>query len=273
VNRAAAFGEFFERLQDHWIWLMGLWLMAEPMADSLWVGYRDWADRFVSRSVRSRISWFIAISGAFVACFLAFQDQFREAESFKTEFRTAVADRDEARRQRDTNVSPAQQSTIDRLSGDLTAARGKIDTQEKLIDAQQSQIASDSAEIQKLKPKPARHLTEEDKARLRAAFAMIKVDYPTLAISAPGDGEPQGFARELMAFFNDMGMHVDRVGFVYPTSAESSPLQVAIKDFAKIPPKADRFVQAMLEARFQVTGAILDTLPEDQFVLVVAPQH
>jgi hypothetical protein len=172
-----------------------------------------------------------------------------------------------------TPPSLPQQGTIDRLSGDLVAARGKIDEQQKLIETQQSQITSQNEEILKLKPKPARRLTEDDKARLRAAFATIKADYPTLAISAPGDGEAQGFAKELMGFFNDLGMHVDRIGFIYPTSADTAPLQVAIKDMKKVPPKADRFAQAMVEARLPVIGAILDTLPEDQFVLVVAVQH
>src|ERR1700730_7510038 len=115
MSHNGALAQFLSRLQDNWVWLMGLWFMVEPLADSLWAGYRHWAYRWVSRKIRTRLSWGVAFSGAFVACFLAFQDQFKETESLKDKVASAVGERDEARRQRDSNMSPA----LDRLSGDL----------------------------------------------------------------------------------------------------------------------------------------------------------
>lgn len=44
---------------------------------------------------------------AFVACFLAFQDQFNAYEQAKVELHTVKGELDEARRQRDANISPA----------------------------------------------------------------------------------------------------------------------------------------------------------------------
>jgi hypothetical protein len=108
---------------------------------------------------------------------------------------------------------------------------------------------------------------------LTQAFSNIKADYPTLNISASNDGEAQGFARELKAFFNDLGMHVDRVGFLIAISPESAPLQVAIKDLKKVPPKAERFARAVSEAGFQVTGALFEAIGDDQFVLIISSQR
>ncbi|MGO8839902.1 MAG: hypothetical protein ACLQF1_01825 [Methyloceanibacter sp.] len=101
---APALGQFFARLRDHWIWLLGLWFMLEPAADSLFEGYRSWADRYISRHLRSRVSWIVAISTAFVACFLAFQDQFNATIIANGKRDTAIGERDEARRQLSANA-------------------------------------------------------------------------------------------------------------------------------------------------------------------------
>ena len=116
-------------------------------------------------------------------------------------------------------------------------------------------------------------MTPADKVKPAQAFANIKADYPTLTISAPGDGEAQGFAKELMDCFNEIGMHVDRVGFVISTSAASAPLQVVIKNFKKVPQKAETFARAMNQAGLLVTGGLLDGVADDEFVLVVNTQR
>jgi len=214
VTYTQAFGHFFHGLQDNWLWLIGLCLMAEPILDALWEGYRDWADQYVSRKIRTRVSWAIVISCSFIACFLAFADQAQKTE-------VALGQLEEARH----SASPVQQSTIDRLSGDLTAARGRIDTQAQIIEQQQTEIERQKHEIESLHPKPDRHLSDDDKKRLEAIFTPLKTEYPTLSINAPGDGEAQGYAKELADEFNSIGIKVDRVGIVFPTSAEHAPLK------------------------------------------------
>jgi hypothetical protein len=250
-------GELWEYLivlagYGKWI-LTGGPFLAENIVKRVKPSWTQWLDKRIAAATRVRIEVGIIIVAVFFAGFLAWRDE-HLARHFASN-------------------NPLQQTTIDRLSADLTAARGKIDAQDKLIEAQQSQIVSQDSEIQKLKPKPPRHLSEQDKARLTEAFSKIKGDYPTLAISAPGDGEAQGFAHELMTTFDGLGIHVDRVGFVIATSAANPPLQVVVKDISKVPPKAERFAEAMIEAGFPVKGGVFDTLGEDQFALIVASVH
>jgi hypothetical protein len=267
-----AFGPYW------WALAAGGIFALEPMMESyLRPEHKAWLDTHWSKETRQRHFRWASIAAVLIASFFAFDDiNTKSKVTHKTDLDVigkVTGERDEARRQRDSNISPLQQSTIDRLSGDLTAARGKVDAQEKLIEAQQSQIASQNSEIQKLKPKPARHLTGDDKTRLGAAFSKIKVDYPTLSISAPSEGEAQGFAHELMTFFNGIGIRVDRVGILVALTAETAPLQILIKDFSKVPPKAEQFARAMVEANFPVIGGKIESIGDDEFILVVASQH
>jgi hypothetical protein len=244
---------FLDRLQDHYLWLLGLLFMVEPFLDYTVIRYRDWADHYVSRKLRTRIAITLAILAAFAACFLAFRDEYNLS-------RAAIGERDEARRQLSTITPTNQQRIIERLSADLTAARAEIDAQR--------------AEIEKLRPKPPRHLTENDKQQLIRAFTPIKDQFPELQISAPGDGEAQGYAKELAATFNDqIGIKVARVGFVIATSPTLANLSVAVKSLDKVPPKAELFAKTMIDAGFTIVGSTFDALADDQFVLVVGPQH
>jgi hypothetical protein len=258
VHYFQAFRPFFHGLEDNWIWLMGLVLMVEPLLDYLWADYRTRADKYISRKLRTRLSWGIATASVLMAIFMAFADQWQKAE-------TAIGQRDEARRQ----ASPVQQSTIDRLSGDLTAARGQIDEQDKIIKQQQAKIERQDQQITALQPKPDRHLTDDDKQRLENVFTPLKTDFPTLAIDAPSDGEAQGFAKELADEFNKIGIQVGRVSIVFPMSASHSPLQVAVKDLKKVPPKAEAFAEAMVRAGFPVQGATLESLGDESNALIV----
>src|ERR1700730_5394592 len=88
----AAFEQFFIRLRDHYLWLLGLLLMVEPLLDYHIERYRDWAVRYVSRKSRTRAALCLSILTAFVACFLAFRDEYYAAE-------TAIGERDTARAQ------------------------------------------------------------------------------------------------------------------------------------------------------------------------------
>jgi hypothetical protein len=257
-----AFGPFFHGLEDNWIWLIGLVLMVEPLLDALWDDYRTFADKYISRKLRTRLSWGIAAASVFIAVFLTFADQWQKAE-------TAIGQRDEARRQ----ASPVQQPTIDRLSGDLTAARGQIDAQQRIIEQQQSEIEREKQQIAALQPKPDRHLTDDDKRRLEAAFAPVKDQFPTLQLGAPTEGEAMGYANEFLDEFKIIGIQVPRVTVVFATKAGVAPLQIVIKDMTKVPPKAELFAETMAKAGFQIVGGKMDTLSEDEFVLVVGPNR
>jgi hypothetical protein len=248
------FWEYLSVLASYSKWLLtGGPFLAENIVKRVKPSWTRWLDQKISAGIRVRIEIGILFIAAFVAAFLAWRDEHIARRSIV--------------------MTPVQQTTIDRLSGDLTAARGKIDAQEQLIDAQQSRILSQAEAIERLKPKPARHLTEDEKQNLERAFSTITGDYPTLTVSAPSDGEAQGYARELMIFFNSMGMHVDRVGFVIATNPDAAPLQIVIKNSNKVPPKAERFAKAMVEAKFQIVGGVFDAVGDDEFALIVGPQR
>jgi hypothetical protein len=168
--------EFLYRLQDHYLWLLGLILMTEPLLDALWSGYRRTADRYVSRKIRTRISWTVVVACAFIACFLAFQDQYAATLKARNEIATVKGERDEARHQRDANISP----TLNRLSGDLTAARGQID-------AQKQQIAEQQAELARLRATYAhRRLTAQQKQAIVQIIKQTGEKY-SFAVFQPND--------------------------------------------------------------------------------------
>jgi len=76
-----------------------------------------------------------------------------------------------------------------------------------------------------------------------------------------------------MKAFNDIGLKVARVGIVFVVSPETSVgLQIVYKDANKIPNKAQRFAQALIDAGFNVTGSVMDTLGDDQFIFIVGRQ-
>lgn len=103
----AVFFIFLDHLQDHYLWLLGLLFMIEPFLDYSVERYHEWADHIVSHRVRTRVAISLSIAAAFVACFLTFRDEYNSSQQEHTAVEKALAERDEARHQRDSNVSPA----------------------------------------------------------------------------------------------------------------------------------------------------------------------
>jgi hypothetical protein len=118
----AAFAQFFSLLQNHYLWLLGLLLMIEPLLDYHIKTYREWADGYISRALRTRVAWITSVFMAFVACFLAFRDQFDAYQQAQTALNIAKGERDEARRQlsdlslRRSADTANRQKKLDRLS-------------------------------------------------------------------------------------------------------------------------------------------------------------
>jgi hypothetical protein len=255
-----------------WVLVPGGVLAVEPMIEGLFPSkFKAKADRWWPKSRRHHHFRWASIIATLVAFFLAFDEVNTKNYAAKRELVKIEGERDEARRQ---SASPTQQSTINRLSGDLTAARGQIDEQRRLIEAQQAQISAQKTELEKLQPKPDRHLTEKDKENLARLFTAIKSEFPTLRIAAiSSDGDAQGYAREFMTEFNKIGIRVDRVEIVFPASPVHSQLMIAVMDYQKIPSKAEAFAKAMGDAGFSIDGSRYENLPEDQFIFVVGSQR
>lgn len=256
----ARIGQFALALWPYW-WLLvpGGIFAIEPMTEGLLPDkWQKAVNKRWPRSKRHRHFRLASIAAVFIASFMAFDDV--NVTNAKLQKQLSALE----------HSNPVQQSTIDRLSGDLTTERGQIDTQEKLIKAQEEEIARQKQEIAALQPKPARHLTDDDRKHLDETFNPIKADFPNLAVFAPADGEAQGYAKELADEFNKIGIKVGRIAIIFPTSARSFPLLVAYKDGAHIPPKAEKFAEAMERAGFKVQGGTLDTLGGDGFALIVS---
>lgn len=226
----------------------------EPLARSYWPWLAHQLDRLAPQT-RRRFEFFVLVAAVFYAGFASWSEEHQSASKAQNEADELRRERDEVKRQRDANVSPL----IDRLSGDLTAARAKIDAQQ--------------TEIEKLRPKPPRHLSDDDKNRLVAVFGPLKTQFPELKIGAPGDGEAQGYAREFADQFDKIGIKVPHVNFLISGNANSAPLQIAIRAYDKVPQNAELFAKALTDAGFPVVGAKMETLAENEFMLVVSSQR
>jgi hypothetical protein len=114
-----------------------------------------------------------------------------------------------------------------------------------------------------------RHLTDADKKNLVRVFRPLASHFPIVDIKAPGDGEAQGYAAELMDAFNGIGIKVARVGFIIPRSANAYGMAVVVRDLNYAPPAAEEFAEAMVSAGFQVQGGNDAGLADDKFYLCI----
>jgi hypothetical protein len=132
----------FARIFDFGWALLGYWWVlvpggifaVEPMLESfLRRSWKDWLDERWSKDHRHRHFRWGSVVAILVASFLAFDDVNTKSRAAhiadQAALKIALGERDEARRQRDSNISPV----IDRLGGDLTAARAQIDEQKKKL--------------------------------------------------------------------------------------------------------------------------------------------
>jgi hypothetical protein len=217
----------------------------------------------------------MSIAAILVAGFLVFDETRLEKKILSKDLSATRGERDSAVSQLRSGVGQVQQPTFDRLSSDLVVARGQVDLQKQQIERQATEIEKQKSELESLKRqqeekgKP-RHVSQAEKQALIQAFTPLVAILSEIKISAPGDGEAQGYAKEFQNIFNDLGIKVDRVGLIIPTSVMSAGIQIVVKDLNKVPDKANKFYQAMIVAGFRPVGGLLDVLGDDEFQLVIA---
>lgn len=123
-----------------WLLVTGGVLVIEPMIEMFVPqSWKDPIDRLWPKETRHKNFRWAAAAALLIASFFAFDDVSTRNRALQKDIHQAIGARDEALHERDENVSPA----IDRLSGDLTNARGQIDTQAR-------QIGEQKAELEKL---------------------------------------------------------------------------------------------------------------------------
>jgi hypothetical protein len=88
--------QFAYRLQDHYLWLLGILLMIEPMLEYHVKSYRERADKLLSGDTRRRIAWALSFMCVFVACFLAFRDEYNSKLNVVSSLGSVTKERDKA---------------------------------------------------------------------------------------------------------------------------------------------------------------------------------
>jgi hypothetical protein len=264
-----AVAEFFTYLITFWLkWIAIVGTFAlfamEPYIQAYW----PWAARQLKRlsdQTRHRIEIGILVIAVFYAGFSSWSEERDAKTKVENDLNHAISDRDEARRQRDGKISPL----IDRLSGDLVTARAQIDEQSKRVAEQDKQIADLKS------PKPARHVTADQKANILQNFTPLAHLFPTLQISVPaGDGNAYAYAQELVDIFKQInGIHAQEIGLLFATSvAGPGPdIFILVKNLSHVPENADVFARTLLNCGFQVRGGKMEQLSDNGFIVVVGP--
>jgi hypothetical protein len=251
-------------LWNFWTVLAGIMLGFEPVIRWFFPGYDAWAIRFVPLERRRTAARAAALVAFVIANFLAFRD----VSEINRNLQTRIGNIQE--------LPKDQMATIERLSSDLTNARGTIDQQSKELGDQKVLLNQQSKEIEKLKaPQPPRHLSEAQKQKIREIFSPVAKDFPEIIISAPAmDGNAQEYAQDFANAFKQIeGITVSDVGMLFPKSHQTPgpDLFLLVKDMNNIPPIAEKFAQKMVAAGFQIRGGNFISLEKDKFVLFIGP--
>lgn len=266
--------DFGWALLPHW-WLLatGFIFAVEPMIEALVpTKWRGAVNRHWSKETRHLHFRWASLLAVLVASFLAFDDVSNRNRTLQSSVTTVTGERDEARRQRDRNVSPA----IDRLSGDLTFARGQIDAQKDQIADQTKRLDEQSQKIARLEaPKPARHLIDAQKQLLIKHLTPFAEAIGGITVTSPiGDGNAYAYADEFLALFKQIAnLKTERGPGVLATSPviPGPDVHILIKDFNHTPAKAELLAKALVASGIPIRGGTLNTLGDDDFMLMVGP--
>jgi hypothetical protein len=191
---------FTDGLFDHWWWLIGIVFMVEPLLDAHIAGYRAWADKYISREKRSKIFWSISLACLFMACFMAYRDEYLVAADAETRAKNELAEIEGA----DGKGGLKKQNS--ELNSQLTQ------TQEALAKAK----AEKPREIYKVLPappvtvsieRPHRHLSPEQHKALVAGITPLKNELQGLvAFSEAGDS--LRYLVDFLKAFSEAGLTV-----------------------------------------------------------------
>lgn len=199
---------FASSLWDHWYALIGVLLMVEPLLDYYFDGFRDWADKYISRKSRTRIAITISVMSVIICCFLAFVDQYRSARvsgialngtGTKPGYvaQLQVARGRIAQQDADINGHDGYKQQIAGLEHNV----GKAQDEVTFLQNEKPQVVVQTKEVPVVIPSGATLMTpeqEEHAKRLRIALAtFISEGTPFLSTSvAKGDASPEKAANE-----------------------------------------------------------------------------
>jgi len=243
--------------------------------DALIRGRWKWGEKQLDRipqDWRRRIEVAVFIGAVFYAGYSAWSDEYFALQKANTDKAVVRGERDEARRQRDANISP----TVNRLSGDLEAARGQIDQQK-------GKIAKDEAEIEQLETPPTpRNMAIEQFKRIVTVFTLVSGQFPNVTVEAvSASDDAAGYAQIFMTAFHAAGMTVngikpdDNKQMLYPdTATVSSPtmrgLYIGVENRDSPPAPALQFQALLKSAGFDTNFASWHGAAGNSYVFVVS---
>jgi hypothetical protein len=150
--------------------------------DAFVTAFWPWGKRKLDRiphNVRFRLEITLLFISVFYAGYAAWSEDHASLVKATNDLGIVSGERDEARRQ--GGASPAQQSTINRLSGDLAGARGQIDDQKGTISKLQTELEA----VRSLYA--ARHLSDEQKQTIQERAKVPSDEKYSLSVFQPAD--------------------------------------------------------------------------------------
>jgi hypothetical protein len=234
----------------------------EPMMETLLLpSWNEGLNQWLPKTTRQRVSRWASVVALMVASFLAFDDVNLRNRELQKEAQQVTSERDEARRQRDANVSPI----IDRMSGDLTAARARIDAQKKQIDQQETKINAQRAELEKVEQQQApRRLSAEQQRTLINALSPFPGQ--KIRISAlMGNTESIDLANDFVFVVREASWDDDTGMVLYmpagpPLTGVEMIMNTEVRD-AGVPPAARALVDALIQVGI-LSGRNIRVKPE-----------
>jgi hypothetical protein len=180
------FKDYFSKAWDHWVYLVGLLLMVEPLLDYCIADYQRWANRYVSRERRTRFARWVSVIALLVVGAFAFKDQYEETKTFQDKAGQADA------------LAKARLAEIEGSDG-----KGGLKEQIASLQAQLKESQRELAQSQAVPPRevykylpappvtvavqiPQRHLSQSERQALQTALASMKDQLKGLIVFSEG---------------------------------------------------------------------------------------
>jgi hypothetical protein len=257
--------EFIDKAWDHWLYLMGILLMVEPLLDYYWEGYKKWADRFTNRRARTRFAIAVSFLAILWVCLLTFRDQYEETKSKTAQLAAA------------TIKVEAGRVEIEGQNGDGGLKKRVSDLEAQLREKQRELLQAESEkprETVRYLPSPPvtvslqpiqRHLSEAQHKTLIVEMIPYKDQLRGLLVISEG-GESARYAMDFIKAFKEAG--IAAVYGPFPGTSDRDTdrgVLVGFTDPDHQSPLGQKFVVAMRNSGIDVnitrsggTGSSLD---------------
>jgi hypothetical protein len=197
------FIQFIYGVLDHWLFLISNVLLVEPFMSNHIPKYSEWAEKSITKSRRARIAYCVSVLGIFIACFLAWNDEYKELEILK----------------------PKADLADDRLK--------TIEAQRLTINDFQTKSQNPVAVSVKMLPTVAvadRHLTEDQKRKLADALRPFANVILSIVLLSEGTGEQVRYLIDFMDAFKRAGIKPIGPSLSYSDTESEKGVLIGVHD-------------------------------------------